>query len=154
MQSVVRSITNFPKHLLPFPPEFTFHAAKKRIDAVGHTIDAEMRSLPLLRWQWRPGLAASGIGFARENVWSRQARRKRLKEQQQQQQEDRTAAAQKMDVEAESDEKTAALGFKIQLKQDKELEEGPTVVLRWLKGTDSVLFESFCGMLKRKVDEK
>lgn len=138
--------------MLPFPPEFTFQASKKRIDAVGQKIDAEMRSLPLLQWDWRPGLAASGIGFAMENVWSRQARRKRQKEQAQADPTAAAAAAQKMEVEV--DEKKAALGFKIQLKQDRAVEEGPTVVVRWLKGTDSVLFESFCGMLKRKVEER
>ncbi|KAL1964388.1 hypothetical protein VTN77DRAFT_6946 [Rasamsonia byssochlamydoides] len=148
--SVARGITSFPKHLLPFPSEFTFHVSNNVIDAVGKKIDAEMRSLPLLQWHWRPGLA-SGIGFAMENVWSRQARRKRQK-QKEQEQADPATTAQKM--EEEVNEEKAALGFKIQLKQDKAVEEGPTVVVRWLKGTDSVLFESFCGMLKRKVEEK
>jgi 23S rRNA (adenine1618-N6)-methyltransferase len=117
---------------------------------VGQKIDTEMRSLPGLKWQWRPE-QVSGTGFAMENVWSRQARRKRLKEMQIDQNTQREEKKTEKEVRPE---KTAALGFKIQLKQDKEIEEGPTVVVRWLKGTHSVLFESFCGMVKRKVEEK
>lgn len=42
-----------------------------------------------------------------------------------------------------------ALGFKIQLR--KETEGGIQVMVRWLQGRDSVLFESFCGMLKGQL---
>jgi len=27
-------------------------------------------------------------------------------------------------------------------------------MVRWLKGLDTVIFESFCGMLKRKVEDQ
>lgn len=151
-QTVARGISTIPKHLLPFPSEFTFHVSNNVIDAVGQKIDAEMRSLPL-QWHWRPGLA-SGIGFAMENVWSRQARRKRQKEKESQLQTDQKATTAAQVEKEEVRPEAAALGFKIQLKQDKELEKGPTVVVRWLKGTDSVLFESLCGMVKRKAEEK
>lgn len=50
------------------------------------------------------------------------------------------------------DESKAALGFKVQVRQDGIEEKGVKVVVRWLKGTDSVLYESFCGMLKRKLE--
>lgn len=50
------------------------------------------------------------------------------------------------------DEGKAALGFKIQLKMDPVEDKLVRVVVRWLKGTDSVLFESFCGMIKRKLE--
>lgn len=70
-----------------------------------------------------------------ENVWSRQARRKM-----------KTGAAQ-----TEVDEHKAALGFKVQLTQGG-IDPRVHVVARWLKGTDSVLYESFCGMLKRKLE--
>lgn len=52
----------------------------------------------------------------------------------------------------EVDEDKAALGFKIQLKMDPVEDKLVRVVVRWLKGTDSVLFESFCGMIKRKLE--
>lgn len=62
------------------------------------------------------------------------------------------AAAHKADI----DERHAALGFKVQLRLDGIIaeEKGVKVVVRWLKGSDSVLFESFCGMLKRKLEGK
>lgn len=52
----------------------------------------------------------------------------------------------------EIDEGQAALGFKVQLKLDGIEDTRTKVVVRWLKGTDSVLFESFVGMLKRKLE--
>lgn len=108
---------------------------------MGHRIDAELRSLPI-KWEWHHAMA-TGVGFAMENVWSRQARRKRQLQQ-------------KGDADAEKEkinEGSAALGFKIQLKQ-KAVGKDVEVLIRWFKGTDSVLFESFCGMLKRKVEER
>ncbi|KAJ9295376.1 hypothetical protein DTO271G3_6199 [Paecilomyces variotii] len=137
--SVARGITGFPKHLLPFPSEFSFHISDKSIDDVGQKVNTELSSLPI-QWHWRPGMAA-GVGFAMENVWSRQARRKRRNE---------DAAVKKDEV----DEKKAALGFKVQVKQERASANEVVVQVRWLKGTDTVLFESFCGMLKRKVEER
>ena len=48
------------------------------------------------------------------------------------------------DVEMSDDDDFVALGIKITVKEDE-------VHVRWLRGTDSVLFESFCGMLKRAI---
>lgn len=48
----------------------------------------------------------------------------------------------------DEDEKVA-LGFKIQILDD---DYGKSVNVRWLQGTDQVLFESFCGMMKRTID--
>ena len=76
-----------------------------------------------------------------QNVWSRQARRKM---------QNPDAMADKAAI----DETNAALGFKVRLKKDPIDEKGVRVIIRWLKGRDSVLFESFCGMLKRKVEGK
>lgn len=55
---------------------------------------------------------------------------------------------------ARIDEGRAALGFKVQVRLDGILaeERGVRVIVRWVKGVDSVLFESFCGMLKRKLE--
>lgn len=94
-----------------------------------------------MQWVWRKS-QATGIGFAMENVWSRQARRK-LKS------SDTSLEMQKASV----DEEDAALGFKIQVKREGGQEDkGVRVLVRWVKGGDSVLFESFCGMVKRKVE--
>ncbi|KAF4170252.1 hypothetical protein CNMCM6936_003440 [Aspergillus lentulus] len=134
---VARGIPGFPKHLLPFPSEFMFEIMNQSIDDISDKIDKELCSLRI-HWIWRKNLA-TGVGFAMENVWSRQARRKL---------QNSARAADMMEI----DDSAAALGFKIQLKQDGLDEKCVRVVVRWLKGLDSVLFESFCGMLKRKVE--
>lgn len=46
----------------------------------------------------------------------------------------------------------AALGFRIDLSL--QADHSVDVVVRWIKGSDQVLFESFCGMLKRKLTEE
>lgn len=136
--NVARGITSFPKHLLPFPSESTFLISNASIDDLCSKLDTELSALPI-QWHWRKNLS-TGIGFAKENVWSRQARRKI--------QNPETAEKHKMEI----DEGQAALGFKVQLKLDGIEETRTKVVMRWLKGTDSVLFESFVGMLKRKLE--
>ncbi|OJJ47054.1 hypothetical protein ASPZODRAFT_115977 [Penicilliopsis zonata CBS 506.65] len=137
--NVARGISGFPKHLLPFPSEFSFDIPEESIDSVGQAIDLELSKLPI-QWNWRNSMSV-GVGFAMENVWSRQARRKM---------QALAADGQKHEI----DEDTAALGFKIHLKHDALEENGVRVLVRWLKGRDSVLFESFCGMLKRKVERR
>ncbi|KAF9895038.1 Methyltransferase-like protein 16 [Aspergillus nanangensis] len=133
--NVARAISNFPKNLLPFPSEYTFEIATECVDDVSEKLDTELTSLAV-QWVWRKDLS-TGVGFAMENVWSRQARRKM---------KNMTERGEEMDI----DEDIAALGFKIQLK--KENLQGMRVIIRWAKGRDSVLFESFCGMIKRKLE--
>lgn len=85
------------------------------------------------------------------NVWSRQARRKKK----QQQQQDEGGSGKENQMKPEIDEDEAALGFGVQLRQSMAADDGEVEVhIRWLKGSDAVLFESFCGMLKRKVEER
>ncbi|KNG86480.1 hypothetical protein ANOM_005068 [Aspergillus nomiae NRRL 13137] len=134
---VARSITTFPKHLLPFPSEYIFDIPNASIDDASQKLDNELTSLPL-QWLWRNNLAV-GVGFAMENVWSRQARRKM---------KGSAGAMQNIEV----DDSSAALGFKVHLRKEGIEEKGVRVLIRWLKGTDSVLFESFCGMVKRKLE--
>lgn len=77
-----------------------------------------------------------GIGFSSKAVWSRAARRQVTK------------------VGEESmDEDDMAMGFKISIEELPGGQPGSRTTVRWLKGHDSVLFESFCGMLKRKIEE-
>jgi 23S rRNA (adenine1618-N6)-methyltransferase len=44
-------------------------------------------------------------------------------------------------------------GFKVRVEANLGGQAGSKVTVRWIKGHDSVIFESFCGMLKRKVEE-
>lgn len=46
-----------------------------------------------------------------------------------------------------------AFAFKVHVEANAGGVRGSRIVIRWLKGHDSVLFESFCGMLKRRVEE-
>ena len=89
------------------------------------------------------------MGFATGNVWSRAARRKRELSQSQ---SSLSTGIENLEVKSDEDEVEPALGFKITLQAANE---GRSVVvkLRWLQGKDSVLFESFCGMLKRQLNE-
>lgn len=94
-----------------------------------------------VHWTW-DGDENTGIAWARSNVWSRSARRKRVQEVASEETQG------KMDMEDEGDEpdELAALGVRIAVTASKG-----EVVVRWLKGLDTVLFESFCGMLKRAM---
>ncbi|KAL2867168.1 DUF890 domain protein [Aspergillus lucknowensis] len=134
--SVARGISGFPKHLLPFPSEYTFELLNSSIDNVATIVDKELSSLHI-HWTWRKNLAM-GVGFAPENVWSRQYRRK--------------IRHSDTEVKPDIDGSKAELGFKVQLRMDPIEEKTVRVIVRWLKGTDSVLFESFCGMIKRKLE--
>ncbi|KAL8845182.1 MAG: hypothetical protein Q9176_000350 [Flavoplaca citrina] len=140
-EDVARGVSSsIPKHLLPFPPEFMFEIPTTSIDLVGSQICALTEGLDL-KWRYRAQVS-TGVGFARANVWSRAARR----------QQKREAADGEEFVEksedGEEEVEEAALGFKIQLARESE---GIAVSIRWLQGFDCVLFESFCGMVKRQM---
>ncbi|EAA58531.1 hypothetical protein AN6713.2 [Aspergillus nidulans FGSC A4] len=148
--SVARGIKspNYPKHLLPFPSEYTFALPGRSIDEISSAVNTELSSLHI-SWTWHSDLT-TGIGFASTNVWSRQYRRAMK------------ISSGVLDRNLDVDPHTAALGFRVQLAMESDTvrtgDETSTekkevrVLVRWLKGTDSVLFESFCGMLKRKLE--
>ena len=92
-----------------------------------------------MQWRYKTELS-EGVGFAKANVWSRAARRKR-------EQASKTGAD---DIE-EDEPEVPALAVKISMRLPKR--GGITATVRWLQGRDSVLFESFCGMLKRQLSE-
>ena len=95
-------------------------------------------SLQLLSWEWdREKL--SGIGRAKENVWSRAWRRKRKREGE----DEATVAA------PETDEKEqCALGFSVLVSVQKTC---AVVSCRWREGYDDSIFTSFCGFLKTRL---
>jgi 23S rRNA (adenine1618-N6)-methyltransferase len=87
-------------------------------------------------WHWRP-LHHAGVMSCAKDVWSRSARRKR-----------------KFDDEKgilgpssqEQLEPCVALAVIIACKNE-------TVEVRWIRGRDRLIFESFCGKLKRALTE-
>lgn len=99
------------------------------------TMNADLGSLPWY-WNWDQSLSA-GVGFASGNVWSRQARRK-LK----------IAGEQAPMANSTSIPTQVELGVRVQLKLTRvqESTNNVEVLISWIRGTDSVLFESFCGM--------
>lgn len=111
-------------------------------EELGEKVDAVMKELDL-RWQWRAPIH-TGVAFARENVWSRSARRKRKFQQQQRDEKEARREESDGDSSSSEDEEPDALAVKIVC--------GPgRVDIRWLRGTDFTLWESFCGMLKRAL---
>lgn len=50
-----------------------------------------------------------------------------------------------------------AMGVRVQvrlIRGEKTEDKVVKVLVRWIQGTDTVLFESFCGMVKRKLESK
>ncbi|KAL8669648.1 MAG: hypothetical protein Q9168_005774 [Polycauliona sp. 1 TL-2023] len=142
-QDVARGVSNsIPKHLLPFPSQFRFELPTPSIDLAGSKICMLLQSLDL-QWRYRAQIS-TGVGFARANVWSRAARR-----QQKRGAGGGETSAEKSDQDDDDEDvDEAALGFKIQLTREGE---AVAVSIRWLQGADCVLFESFCGMVKRQT---
>ena len=138
-QAVARGIPHLPKHLLPFPSEVTFTIPATTITTTASRLNETVQPLDL-SWRYKPQIS-TGVGIAQKNVWSRSARRKKQK--------DFTSPATEVGETSSDDEQDPALVFKIDIRQhvDKEI----TMTCRWLEGKDPVLFESFCGMLRRQI---
>ncbi|KAJ5874602.1 uncharacterized protein N7529_003032 [Penicillium soppii] len=141
---VARGIPSLPKSLFPFPADYTFTLpADTSIDASSVILNKELASLPWY-WSWDQHSSA-GTGFASENVWSRQARRKMK------------LAGDKNAVKLKEIPDKVALGVRVYLRLtqgDKPEEQKVQTLVRWAQGTDTVLFESFCGMVKRKMEAR
>lgn len=150
MASVARGLHSLPKALLPFPSEYVIKVSASRsfllsatdelqlgsvdVAGVGEHVDETLSRLPL-KWMWKPNLC-TGVGFTDKAVWSRAARRQASKEQSGDEVED------------------MALGFKVHIGEAEASGAScAEATIRWLKGHDSVLFESLCGMIKRKLEE-
>jgi len=139
---IARSLKSLPKHLLPFPSEYSFllpESSKTVLQSTSLQLNSLLSDLPL-QWKWVTTIS-TGVGFAEGNVWSRAARRRSIRSP--------SSADSSIDEDMEM-----ALGFKITLQEKSDPGPGILVTARWLKGYDTVLFESFCGMLKRKLETR
>lgn len=86
---------------------------------------------------WKASIS-TGLGFSEKAIWSRAARRQK----------------ENLPVDAmEDNEEDWAFGFKVLVEALPGATAGSRVMIAWLKGHDAVLFESFCGMMKRKLEE-
>lgn len=109
----------------PFPPELSIHVSGSSGE-LAEKVQGLVKELQLLHYEWIES-AGAVFGEVAGDVWSRSARR----------------AAQRNALNLGEDVK---LGFLIIINTDN-------VVVSWTRGRDVVLFESFCGMLKRKLIE-
>ncbi|KAL9607676.1 MAG: hypothetical protein Q9167_007436 [Letrouitia subvulpina] len=129
-----------PKHYLSYPPEVSFYVEDQPIGEVAQKVDSLMLSLDLL---WTQSQTFSGTGFANGNVWSRAARRAKQRKKAQGQAEEPCIIGKKEEC---------ALMFKIELTPAKK--GSVSVEIRWLRGLEGKLFESFCGMVKRQLTQE
>ncbi|KAL8947509.1 MAG: hypothetical protein Q9222_006214, partial [Ikaeria aurantiellina] len=135
------SSSGLPKRWLPFPSEYGFEITDTGIERVQQKISIVLKDLDL-KYRYKAD-TATWLGSAKENVWSRAARRRR--ERKVEEDEDEEDEEDKEEEEAEP-----ALIFKIQLSPE-DGSDSVVVSVRWMQGAESKVFESFCGMLKRRV---
>lgn len=121
------------KAVLPLATEQTVKVKELDQKGLGRRVDEVVKGLNV-RWMWKELLAAGSME-CKGNVWSRAARRKKRF----------GGGEEKMQEGSEDDEEQeVALAVKVSCENGK-------VQVRWLRGLDHVLFESFCGMLKRSL---
>lgn len=112
------------------------------VKACGKRVNEVMQGLEV-KWQWR-ALLDAGVVESIGNVWSRAARRKRKIGSSD---NDATKMATDEKERDSEEEHLVALAVKISCK-DQQIE------VRWLRGHEWALFESFCGMLKRSLSDR
>lgn len=140
-QNVCRGMKATPwRKILPNVVEVEVLTFQKTEEAGGEADELSrlVGSLQLLSWEWNRE-KLSGIGRARENVWSRAWRRKRKREE-----EDGATAA----AHDTRGEEHCALGFSVSVSVQKT---GAAVSCRWREGHDESIFTSFCGFLKTRL---
>ncbi|KAF9880107.1 hypothetical protein CkaCkLH20_02061 [Colletotrichum karsti] len=94
-----------------------------------------MASLELISWEWdREKLV--GLGKAREDVWSRAWRRKKMREEREGKTVDRTGSEE------------CRFAFEISLSVARD---GISVHCRWRQGDSFSVYQSFCGFLKTRL---
>ena len=137
-QDIAR-IEKIANEYLPFPTEYRFVLpASIDANAAKHVINQQARRLHL-RWNWDTS-TATGVGEAAGNVWSRTYRR----EHERKKREAETSNVEGTEMQDDLDKINVALAFRI-----KVLNSEREVVIDWLKGSDRILWESFCGMVHR-----
>ena len=136
--NVARGTEAMGKALLPAKTETVFLIPNSTLGKGGDEIDHLMGTMDEIDWIWKREISI-GVGRAAGNVWGRRARRSKQ----------RGVAP---DGRADPD----AFVFKISVRASKgssETELAPEIQVRWLKGDDAVIFESFCEMLRRHVQQ-
>ncbi|MCJ1370519.1 hypothetical protein MMC20_001732 [Loxospora ochrophaea] len=138
--------STLPRHILPFPSTHSIHVPHSSSQSLLSHLSSLLHPLDL-QWRYQPP-SLQGLVVARQNVWSRSARRRRRKKPHS---HSHSQADSSSSSSSSSGNDIPALACMIQLSPSKpnEEEEGSEVAIRWMRGRDSVLFESFCGMVRR-----
>jgi 23S rRNA (adenine1618-N6)-methyltransferase len=92
-----------------------------------------------LRWRWNTE-SRTGVGEAAQNVWNRAYRRELSRKQK---------SGEEVILLKGTDNMAVKLAFRIVLLEGLER----MVTIDWLRGTDKLLWESFCGMVRKTVLE-
>ena len=139
--------------VVPLVTEQTIQCPLMSAKWAGDKVNRTIKVLDV-RWMWREK-EKTGVMVAKDNVWSRAARRKRhfgaAKGANNSGIEDVEMAngldnAVKDEEDSEEDE-PVALAVKIRCQHEQ-------VDVRWLRGMDNVVFVSFCGMLKQALTSR
>lgn len=129
-----------------WPTEYAIAAPQHTKEALVDSVNGVLSELSLV---WSYDVETSiGLGVSRGNVWSRQARRKRK--------------LQEVSTSEPSSNPTVGVSKSVACLLPSSEQSIPEMVfrvsvatglvtLRWLKGVDEVLWDSFCGMMRRKL---
>jgi 23S rRNA (adenine1618-N6)-methyltransferase len=138
----VARIEKIANEFLPFPTEYRFALLPDHdVGAVAASVDKQLGALDL-RWMW-DAEACTGVGEAAQIVWNRAYRR----EHERRKRDAAAGGASNADshMAGQDEDVNVALAFRVSVVGGETRE----VVIEWLRGTDRVLWESFCGMLHR-----
>lgn len=158
----ISGVSGIEKKFLPVSTEFEFEI-EGTADGVSTRINEEVGKLDL-KWRFqqsrRMGMLLSQPG----DVWSRKARRKKqnLKQARDQNEDqemkdcdDDQGDDDGSDDEDDDDEAEPGLVAKISVLGGAQKNATVTrIQIRWLQGHEAVVFESFCGWLKRKLEAR
>ncbi|KAI1266978.1 hypothetical protein F5Y18DRAFT_353511 [Xylariaceae sp. FL1019] len=124
--------------------EHSFGEALHSIVQIEEVLNDTISALDMTSWSWSKH-DHRGVGFSHGDVWSRAYRRKKARE-------DPNAAQQAYKIDL-ADSGLCSFGFSIRVELPAALDQPPTVVVRWLRGGDHALFESFAGVIRRRLRE-
>lgn len=149
IQDAARGTSN-KDDILPFPTEFS-------IKDLPPSTSSNTAFMTTLRQTFTPLDATlivrpndlCVIFLSNGDVWSRSARRKRAREA-----NAKTSTEEGNSIATIHDPDDDLPDHSFAVKVSKNADEQGTVVVRWLRGQESVLFESFCGMIRRAFVSK
>ncbi|KAF2161122.1 hypothetical protein M409DRAFT_28452 [Zasmidium cellare ATCC 36951] len=118
--------------VLPLRSAWTVEVSGRERRGVGERVREVLEGLEGVRWAWS-GVQDAGVLECWGNVWGRKARRRKVREGE-------------GGGERVVGEGPVKLAVKVMCR-DQEVE------VRWLRGNDYTLYESFCGMMKRAMKE-